>query len=114
MYDNVEYRIYANGTVISQTGVFITNKGMDGLREYINSINYEIVRYLNDEYHIYSNGSVYLNGKYITSNGIEGLKTYIALSSYSTVLSGNVTYRIYSNGSVYTDSPVKFVTTGGT
>lgn len=80
MYDNVEYRIYANGTVITSTGTFISDKGVEGLRAYIATTNYEIVRYLNDEYHIYSNGSVYLKGQFITSNGVEGLKAYLALS----------------------------------
>jgi len=72
-FNNVEYRIYANNSVYTSTGTFITNKGIQGLREYLTSITYQVVKYENSEYHLYPNGSVYLDGIFVTTGGIEGL-----------------------------------------
>lgn len=40
--------------------------------------DYQIVTANDVEYHLYTNGSIYLaNGKFVTVGGIEGLKAYL-------------------------------------
>lgn len=76
--NKVDYYWHKNNTINRWDGLFITNKGIDGLRLYF-SRQYSIVTIDKVEYHIYYNKTVTTSkGVFITHKGLSGLMEWIA------------------------------------
>lgn len=116
MINNVEYRIYTNGTVTDIYGNVIFARGGSQQLTACVSPCYETIRIEGTDYLLFSNGTVTnIFGEFITSTGIEGLHEYLITvhRGYEIVVISGVTYHVFTNGSVTDANGIIIISSGG-
>ncbi len=73
--------MWNNGTVSTNTGVYLTQGGVAGLKAYLVEIqtpDFQIVNAGNLQFRLYPNGTVFdEQNNFITEGGIQGIKEYV-------------------------------------